>query len=56
MSLVAKLLTEEPKPPAVVNPEIPPAFSELVLRLLAKKPEERVQTAAELVEQLGPLG
>jgi serine/threonine protein kinase len=56
MSLVAKLLTEEPRPPDVVNPEIPPAFSALVLRLLAKKPEDRVQTAAELVEQLGPLG
>jgi DNA-binding response OmpR family regulator len=56
MSLVAKLLTEEPQPPAVVNPEVPPAFSALVLRLLAKKPEDRVQAARELLEQLGPLG
>ena len=56
VSLVAKLLTEEPKPPALVNPEVPPAFSALVLRLLAKKPEDRVQAARELMEQLGPLG
>ena len=55
MSLVAKLLTQEAQPPAAVNPEVPPALSALVLQLLAKKPEDRVQTAAELVEQLGSL-
>ncbi len=56
VSLVAKLLSQEAQPPAVVNPEVPPALSALVLQLLAKKPEERVQTAAELVERLAPLG
>jgi CheY-like chemotaxis protein len=56
MSLVAKLLTEEPRPPIVVNPEIPAALSALVMRLLAKKPEDRVQNAVELGEQLGSLG
>jgi eukaryotic-like serine/threonine-protein kinase len=56
MSLVAKLLTQEPRPPAALNPEIPPALSALVLQLLAKRPEDRVQTAAALVEQLAPLG
>ncbi len=56
ISLVAKLLSQEPRPPAAVNPEIPPALSALVLQLLAKKPEDRVQTAAELVERLAPLG
>ncbi len=56
ISLVAKLLSQEAQPPAVVNPEVPPALSALVLQLLAKKPEDRVQTAAELVERLAPLG
>jgi serine/threonine-protein kinase len=56
MSLVAKLLTQEAEPPELLNSEVPPALSALVLRLLAKKPEDRVQTAAELVQQLAPLG
>ena len=56
MTLVAKLLTEQPRAPAEVNPEVPPAFSALVLRLLAKKPEDRVQTARELEQQLQSLG
>ena len=56
VNLVAKLLTETPRPPAEVNPEVPPAFSALVLRLLAKKPEDRVQTARELEQLLQSLG
>ena len=56
VSLIAKLLTSEPRPPAALNPEIPPALSALVLQLLAKRPEQRVQTAADLVERLAPLG
>jgi CheY-like chemotaxis protein/tRNA A-37 threonylcarbamoyl transferase component Bud32 len=56
ISLVAKLLKEEARPPQEVNPEIPPALSTLVLRLLAKRPEERVQTAADLGTQLAALG
>lgn len=58
ISLVAKLLSQEPPPPppASVNAEVPPALSALVLRLLAKRPEDRVQTAAELIEQLASLG
>jgi tRNA A-37 threonylcarbamoyl transferase component Bud32 len=56
ISLVAKLLKEDARPPQQVNPEIPPALSALVLRLLAKKPEERVQTAVDLGLQLAALG
>jgi CheY-like chemotaxis protein/tRNA A-37 threonylcarbamoyl transferase component Bud32 len=55
ISLVAKLLKEEPRPPHDVNQEIPPALSALVLRLLAKRPEDRVQTAVELGLQLAAL-
>lgn len=56
VSLVAKLLSQEAQPPLTVNPEVPPALSALVVQLLAKKPEGRVQSAAELVERLAPLG
>jgi serine/threonine-protein kinase len=56
MSLVKKLLTEAPRSPAELNSEVPPALSALVLRLLAKVPEDRVQTARELELQLQALG
>ncbi len=56
ISLVAKLLQEEAQPPQEVNPEVPPSLSALVLRLLAKRPEDRVQTAADLGRQLAALG
>jgi CheY-like chemotaxis protein/tRNA A-37 threonylcarbamoyl transferase component Bud32 len=56
ISLVAKLLKEDARPPQDVNPEIPPALSALVLQLLAKRPEDRVQTAADLGAQLAALG
>ena len=55
-SLVAKLLTQEARPPVAVNAEIPPALSALIMRLLAKKPDDRVQSAAELSQQLMALG
>jgi CheY-like chemotaxis protein/tRNA A-37 threonylcarbamoyl transferase component Bud32 len=56
ISLVAKLLKEDARPPQDVNPEIPSALSALVLQLLAKRPEDRVQTAADLGTQLAALG
>jgi serine/threonine protein kinase len=56
VSLVAKLLNEQPRPPQDVNAEVPPALSAIVLRLLAKRPEDRVQTAVELGQQLAGLG
>ena len=56
ITLVAKLLNEQPRPPHEVNPEIPPALSALVLQLLAKRPEDRVQTGVDLGLQLAALG
>ncbi|MDH3291631.1 MAG: protein kinase [Gemmatimonadota bacterium] len=52
VTLIAKLLHEEPTPPAEVNRDIPPALSSLLVRLLAKKPEDRVQSAADLMQRL----
>lgn len=56
MVLVKKLLTEDPRSPAELNPDVPPALAALVLRLLAKVPEERVQSARDLEQQLLSLG
>jgi CheY-like chemotaxis protein len=56
ISLIAKLLHDDPEPPAALNADIPPALSALVLRLLAKKPDQRPRNAAELSGLLAQLG
>jgi tetratricopeptide (TPR) repeat protein/predicted Ser/Thr protein kinase len=50
----------EPPPPSNWVPEIPPAIEELILKLLAKDPRDRLQTGVEVAEWLeqamgGPL-
>jgi DNA-binding response OmpR family regulator len=55
VALIAKLIREEPPAPETLNPEIPPALAALVLRLLAKEPEQRPSSAAELGRLLGEL-
>jgi WD40 repeat protein len=50
--VVKRLLVETPKPPREVRPEIAPALDQLVVRLLAKKPEDRYESALEVAELL----
>ena len=50
-----KHVDEEPRPPREVNPEVPEAVEALVLRLLAKDPDDRPGSAAELIGELGRL-
>jgi formylglycine-generating enzyme required for sulfatase activity len=52
ISTLMAVATENPKPPAAVNPEVPPALSELVMHLLAKKPEQRPPSAQVVAEAL----
>jgi CheY-like chemotaxis protein len=52
ISLIAKLLHQEAPPPTELNGDVPPALSTLIMRLLAKKPADRVQSAAELAQLL----
>jgi WD40 repeat protein len=55
---VATLLavaTRRPEPPGRLNPDVPPALSALILRLLAKAPEGRPTTAREVAEVLAEL-
>lgn len=52
MALFAKVLSEEPVRPSKLVEGIPPALDELVMVLLAKRPEDRVESAAALAERL----
>jgi WD40 repeat protein/serine/threonine protein kinase len=47
--------TEHPKPPAEVKPETPAELSDLVMRLLAKKPGDRPASAQEVVAALAAI-
>jgi CheY-like chemotaxis protein/tRNA A-37 threonylcarbamoyl transferase component Bud32 len=55
MALFAKVLSEDPPRPGSLAGGVPPALDDLVLRLLAKRPEDRVPSAAVLLEQLQAL-
>ncbi len=52
VSLLMMQAQQPPPPPRSLNPEIPPAVEAVMLKALAKKPEERYQTAAEFVAAL----
>jgi CheY-like chemotaxis protein len=56
VSLIAKVLNEEPSPPATLNAECPAALSALVLQLLGKRAEERPAGAREVSERLAQIG
>jgi CheY-like chemotaxis protein len=55
VALIARVLAAEPVPLTERNPDVPPALSALVLRLLSKEPESRPATAAEVLAQLGEM-
>ena len=47
--------TEKPLPPRSLCPDVPAALDELIMRLLAKTPEERPPSAAAVVEALSAI-
>lgn len=49
---VHSIVAQQPAPMMAVRPELPAVLSDIVLRLLAKSPEERYQTAAALLVDL----
>src|SRR5262249_10137642 len=50
---IAMHLQKEPEPLQSLRPEVPAEVAAVVHRLMAKRPEQRFQTPAELVEALG---
>jgi DNA-binding response OmpR family regulator len=56
VSLFARVLSEEPVAPSTLVPDVPPAVDDLVLQLLAKHPDDRVQHAGMLLERLQGIG
>jgi len=48
LAVVVAHVNQPPIPPRSLNPTIPPQLGELILRLLAKHPEARVQSCREL--------
>jgi HAMP domain-containing protein/predicted Ser/Thr protein kinase len=52
IQLIAKVLEETPRAPREVKPDIPQAFSDLVMWVLAKDRDKRPRSAAELHSRL----
>lgn len=53
ISIALKHLQEAPVPPKKLNPKISEELESIVLRAIAKSPEQRYGTAKELLEDLG---
>jgi serine/threonine-protein kinase len=51
-AIIVAHVNEAPAPPRTLRPDLPPAVERVVLDALAKRPEERPQTAAELARRL----
>src|SRR5947209_6238993 len=53
ISTLMAVSTDRPRPPRQVNPEVPRALSDLILRLLEKDPADRPAGALEVADALG---
>jgi beta-lactam-binding protein with PASTA domain/predicted Ser/Thr protein kinase len=52
VEIAMKHLSDPPRPPSVERPDIPPDLDMVVLRALAKDPDDRFQTAEEMDAEL----
>ncbi len=52
MAVVVKHITEPPRPPREINPRLPLAVEQVILRALEKDPSRRYQTAESMVADL----
>ena len=52
MEKLIKHLMEQPEPLEKVRPDVPPAVAAIVRRLMAKEPDDRFSTPAELAQEL----
>lgn len=53
MATLVRRLREKPVPPVQVEPTVPKAIDAMVVKMLATKPEDRYQSATELLADLG---
>jgi eukaryotic-like serine/threonine-protein kinase len=52
MTLIAKVIEETPRPPRELQPDVPAALSEIVMRTLSKDRDKRPKSASELHDWL----
>lgn len=55
VDVVAAVRTQNPKSPRDLDPGLPPSFSDLVMNLLAKDPNDRPQSAQEVRDKMKEL-
>ncbi|HET9041617.1 MAG TPA: serine/threonine-protein kinase [Burkholderiales bacterium] len=51
-TIMHKVLQEEPLPPSQLNVQVPRAFDAVIRKALAKRPDERYQTAGEFLDAI----
>lgn len=56
ITLIARVLEDTPIPPREINPEVPAALSDVVMRTLAKNAVDRPASASELHDLLAAIG
>jgi serine/threonine-protein kinase len=53
-SVIAQIVSDPVRPPTAILPDLPPSFAAVVLKALAKAPDDRFQSAEALSEALAP--
>jgi serine/threonine protein kinase/Tfp pilus assembly protein PilF len=52
MEICTRVIRDDPAPPSQLNKDVPPGIDQISLKALAKKPEQRYQTADEMIAAL----
>jgi tetratricopeptide (TPR) repeat protein len=52
IEIAAQIIHKDPSPPSSINPRVSEDLDRITLKALAKKPEERYQSASEMLEEL----
>jgi serine/threonine protein kinase len=55
IAVLLNVVSEQPPPPRSLNPEVPADLDDLILRLLAKRPEDRPESARKVAGLIGAI-